>query len=107
MRGDVRSFFRNFEAVLLSVRSRCAIFLIFSFISLQVSGFMPPQAPSLGGLKFQGSEQPINQRTSYDVLGDKTASFSDYFNIEFNLSLYPATKIGYLIRIKNKENNIR
>lgn len=105
MQGDVRGFFRNFEAMLLSVRSRCAIFLIFGFIPLQVFGFTPPQAPSLGGLKFHGSEQPINQRTSYDVFGDKTARFSDHFNIEFNLSLYPATKIGYLIRIKNKDNN--
>lgn len=58
-----------------------------------------------GGLKFQGSEQPINQRTSYTVFGDKTTAFSDYFNIEFNLSLYPTTEFGYIMRIKNKESN--
>jgi two-component SAPR family response regulator len=97
MQGDVVSFFRNFEAMLLSIKSHCYIFLIF--------GFMPLQASPLGGLKFHGSEQPINQRTSYNVFGDKTVGFSDYFNIEFNLALYPTTEIGYLIRIKNKESS--
>jgi hypothetical protein len=97
MQGDVLSFVRNFEAMLLSIKSHCFIFLIF--------GLMPLQASPLGGLKFHGSEQPINQRTSYNVFGDKTAGFSDYFNIEFNLSLYPTTEFGYIIRIKNKESN--
>lgn len=97
MPGDVGSFFRDLEAMLLSVKSHCYIFLIL--------GIMPLQASPLGGLKFHGSEQPINQRTSYNVFGDKTALFSDYFNIEFDLALYPTTEIGYIIRIKNKESN--
>ena len=91
------SFFRNFEAMLLSIKSHCYIFLIL--------GFTPLQAASLGGLKFHGSEQPINQRTSYNVFGDKTTGFSEHFDVEFNLSLYPTTEIGYIIRIKNKESN--
>jgi two-component SAPR family response regulator len=66
---------------------------------------MPLQASSQGGLKFHGSEQPINQRTSYNVFGDKPAEFSNYFNIEFNLSLYPEKEFGYIIRIKNKDSN--
>lgn len=91
------SFFRNFEAMLLSIKSHCYVFLIL--------GFTPLQAASLGGLKFHGSEQPINQRTSYNVFGDKTTGFSGYFDVEFNLSLYPTTEIGYIIRIKNKDSN--
>lgn len=83
--------------MLLSLRSFCNIFLIL--------GFMPLQAWSQGGLKFHGSEQPINQRTSYTVFGEKTPEFSDNFTIEFNLALYPTTEIGYILRIKNKENN--
>lgn len=79
------------------LKSYCCIFLVFGFTSLQ--------AFPLGGLKFHGSEQSINQRTSYNVFGDKTAGFSDNFNIEFDLSLYPATQIGYIIRVKNKESN--
>lgn len=83
--------------MLSSIKLYCYIFLIF--------GFAPLQAASLGGLKFHGSEQSINQRTSYNVFGDKTAEFSNYFNIEFDLALYPTTAIGYIIRIKNKESN--
>lgn len=66
---------------------------------------MPLQISLLGGLKFHGSEQSINQRTSYNVFEDKTVGFSDYFNVEFNLSLYPTTAFGYITRIKNKESN--
>ena len=91
------SFFRNFKAMLSLIKSYCYIFLVF--------GFMPLQAASLGGLKFHGSEQPINQRTSYNVFGDKTVEFSDDMTIEFDLSLYATTRIGYIIRIKNNESN--
>lgn len=66
---------------------------------------MPLQAASLGGLKFHGSEQPINQRTSYNVFGDQLVEFSDSLTIEFDLSLYATTRIGYIIRIKNAESN--
>lgn len=97
MQGDVWSFFRNFEAMLSSIKLYGYILLIFGFTTLY--------AGSPGGLKFHGSEQPINQRTSYNVFGDKKIQFSNYFNIEFNMALYPVTEIGYIIRIKNKESN--
>ena len=58
-----------------------------------------------GGLKFHGSEQPINQRTSYNVFGNNSVSFSNYFDIDFHISLYPTTEFGYLLRVKNKEGN--
>jgi two-component SAPR family response regulator len=58
-----------------------------------------------GGLKFHGNELPINQRTSYNVFGDKTVAFPNNLDIEFDLSLYPTTAFGYIIRIKNKESN--
>lgn len=75
----------------------CYIFLIF--------GAMPLQASLPGGLKFHGSEEPINQRTSYNVFGSDSPGFSTYFDIEFNLSLYPTTEFGYILRIKNEESN--
>ena len=68
-------------------------------------GFLPLQESLLGGLKFNGGEQPIDKRTSYNVFGDMTAEFSDSFNIEFKLTLYPAMQIGYIIRIKNEKSN--
>jgi hypothetical protein len=66
---------------------------------------MPLHASTPGGLKFHGSEQPINQRTSYNVFGDQIVQFTDTYNIEFNLTLYPTTEFGYILRIKNKESN--
>jgi DNA-binding SARP family transcriptional activator len=97
MRGDVWSFFRNFGLMLSSLKLYCFVFLFF--------GFMPLLASPPGGLKFHGSEQAINQRTSYNVFGDNAAEFSGYYDIEFNLSLYPVTEFGYILRIKNKESN--
>ncbi len=97
MQGDVCIFFRNFEVMLSSLKSLCCVLLMF--------GFMPLHASSPGGLKFHGSEQPINQRTSYNVFGNKTITFSDYFDIDFSLSLYPESEFGYILRIKNKESN--
>lgn len=97
MQGDERSFFRNFKPMFSSVKSYCYVFLFFCFTPLHA---LPP-----GGLKFHGSEQSINQRTSYNVFGNNAAEFSSYFDIEFNLSLYPRTEFGYILRIKNKESN--
>ncbi|WP_245970306.1 Kelch repeat-containing protein [Pseudochryseolinea flava] len=97
MQGHVLRFFWNFEGMYQSKREFWCIFFVFSFISLQAS--------QPGGLKFHGSEQPINQRTSYNVFGNKTAEFADYYAIEFKLSLYPTTEFGYILRIKNKESN--
>lgn len=76
----------------------CYIFLCLGFISAHAS---TPR----GGLKFHGSEQPINQRTSYDVFGDHAVEFKDQFDLTFNLALYPTTEFGYIVRIKNKSDN--
>lgn len=97
MRGDMWTFRQNFRGMFLSIKAFCCAFLITSFMPLHAG---PP-----AGLKFHGSEQPINQRTSYDVFGDKTTTFSENFDIEFTLSLYPATEFGYILRVKNKESN--
>lgn len=90
-------FFLNYEMMLLSVKLYCCLFLFFTVVGLQES--------FLGGLKFSGGEKSIDQRTSFNVFGEKSIEFSDYFNIEFNLALYPPTHIGYIIRVKNEENN--
>jgi len=78
---------------------------LFCFLLL-VLAILPARAQtSLGGLKFHGNETSINQRTSYNVFGEKNVGFSENFDIEFNLSLYPASQFGYILRIKNKESN--
>jgi len=77
------------------------------FLISFIVGFMiPSQQTSLtGGLKFHGSEQAINQRTSYSIFGEHIAEFPGHFDIDFNLSLSPATEIGYILRIKNRKND--
>lgn len=69
----------------------CYIFLILGYL-------ISPETFSQG-LKFSGGEVPIDKRTSYNVFSNKAVEFSQYFNIECNLSLYPDTQIGYIIRI--------
>lgn len=62
-----------------------------------------------GGLKLKGNTHPIDMRTSYNVFSEKEVIFNDFFEIDFYLSLYPdidrERDSGYIIRIKNKENN--
>jgi hypothetical protein len=97
MQGDMCGFFRNLWAILSSIQSYFLICVVLACTAVQAA---PP-----GGLRFHGSERPINQRTSYNVFGGHAVEFSGYFNIEFNLALYPTTEIGYIIRIKNKKSN--
>ena len=68
-------------------------------------GLLSLQGTSPRGLKFHGGEKPIAERTSYNVFGNKTLTFSDHFEIDFDLFLYPARPIGYVFRIKNPESN--
>src|SRR5688500_5318732 len=97
MQGNMWTFCRSFENVFLSVKTFCWVFLI--------SLFMPLHAAPPAGLKFRGSERPIDQRTSYNVFGDGTATFAKHFEIGFDLSLYPASEFGYILRVKNKDSN--
>jgi DNA-binding SARP family transcriptional activator len=76
----------------------------FHFLIVFSLGFVLFQSSPIGGLKFHGSEQAINQRTSYDVFGTQQVEFIDRFTIDFSLSLNPATEIGYIVRIKNRQN---
>lgn len=57
------------------------------------------------GLRFQCSDAPIDQRTSYTVFSQHVPTFSDRFDLEFDLSLYPEKKIGYILRVKNEQDN--
>lgn len=53
------------------------------------------------GLRFRDSEAPIDQRTSYTVFSRRPPTYSGRFDLEFDLSLYPEKKIGYILRVKN------
>lgn len=71
---------------------------------LLAAGVIICQTSMAQGLKFSGSEHHIDKRTSYDVFHGKQMEFTGSFDIEFDLALYPETRIGYILRIKNSEN---
>lgn len=68
-------------------------------------GLLSLQGTSQRGLKFHGGENPIAERTSYNVFENKHVTYSDHFEIDFDLFLYPARPIGYILRIKNPDSN--
>lgn len=66
--------------------------------------FLIPWSSQAQGLKFNGLEKPIDKRTSYKVFASRRApEFSGYFEITFDLSLYPESELGYIVRIKNEK----
>src|SRR5690554_3288393 len=69
---------------------------------LILSIVFPPQNTTVGGLKFHGSEEPIAKRTSYVVFDNKPVTFTDHFHIDFQISFYPTTPLGYIFRVKNE-----
>ena len=69
--------------------------LFLLFISLEISA---------QGLMFNGMENSIEGRTSYDVFVNRTPKFNDVLKIEFSLSMYLPSDFGYILRIKNNEN---
>ena len=69
--------------------------LFLLFISLEISA---------QGLMFNGMENSIEGRTSYDVFVNRTPKFNDVLKIEFSLSMYLPSDFGYILRIKNIEN---
>lgn len=57
------------------------------------------------GLRFKGLEETIENRTSYDVFNGKCRHFKDEMNINCQVFMYPEARFGYLLRIKEKNDN--
>jgi hypothetical protein len=49
-------------------------------------------------------ESSIDERTSYDVFSSREPMFKDVLRIEFSLSMYLPSDFGYILRIKNDED---
>ena len=58
------------------------------------------------GLKFNGNEALINERTSYNVFSYAKPSFKDSLNLKFSLLTEDTDQTGYIFRIKIKESNL-
>lgn len=68
-----------------------------------IIGLCTTQLVSAYGLRFRGAVSPIDQRTSYDVFAHSYPSFRDYFDLEFNIALYSTESVGYILRVKGKD----
>ena len=77
------------------MRTARILTFILLFVTLQAS------AP---GLMFNGMESSIDERTSYDVFSSRRPGFKDVLKIEFSLSMYLPSDFGYVLRIKNNED---
>lgn len=75
---------------------RHILFILISFLLLSINAFA-------SGLRFRGSEHLIDERTSYDVFGDKSPLFSGKLNVNFDISLLEPSHFGYIVRLKNIE----
>jgi len=72
------------------------ILIIFLFINFHAEA---------NGLKFNGSEHLIDERTSYNVFCEKSPLFTNKLDISFDISLLESSHYGYIVRIKNNEAN--
>ena len=54
---------------------------------------------------FNGMENSIDERTSYNVFKTRQPEFRDVLRIEFSLSMYLPSDFGYVLRIKNNEDD--
>ncbi|MFD1771387.1 Kelch repeat-containing protein [Sphingobacterium suaedae] len=80
-------------------RTLYSIFCLFILVTLQV---LPGNV--LGqGIRFTGSSQPIEKRTSATFFSDAAFTFHDRFAIDFDLQLPINSTMGYIIRIKEKD----
>lgn len=76
----------------------------FYYIYFALYLFLPTLSFSQG-LKFNGGHHAIDKRTSYEVFGEKTISFEELFDIDFQLAIYGTNSLGNILRVQNKESN--
>lgn len=56
------------------------------------------------GLLFQANDKPIKERTSLQIFPDEDSpSFTDHFQLSFELSIRNPNQLGYLFLLKGKE----
>lgn len=73
--------------------------LAITLILLSTTLILPAQ-----GLKFNGQEMIIHERTSLDVFGDLGAKFKGKMEISFEFDTSPVARFGYVFRIADKRN---
>ena len=64
--------------------------------------------PFLGraqGIRFNSSDSPIINRTSYNVFVQNQPRFEGDFNVEFDMSILNPNIFGYIFHIKDKKTS--
>ncbi|MBT4916176.1 MAG: hypothetical protein HON66_05045 [Formosa sp.] len=79
---------------------RFIIKLLFTYLVLF------PFFGSAQGIRFNSSESPIVERTSYNVFAHDQQKFIGDFSIEFDLSIIDSKIFGYILNIKDQNKPI-
>ncbi|NPA37332.1 MAG: hypothetical protein GXO47_10840 [Chlorobi bacterium] len=58
------------------------------------------------GLQFFSSKKLIKERTAYTVFANQTPEFKNYLSVSFDLSVLDPDSYGYVVYIKDEENDI-
>lgn len=59
------------------------------------------------GLRFNGVDFSIDERTSYDVFGDDLEVFSEDINLQCDVQVFPGADLGYILSIMNSKDESR
>src|ERR1700743_3044452 len=79
--------------------SKLVIILFFVFIS---SCFIKLNAQ---GLQFNSNDSLLTKRTSYDVFKSTPTEFDHYLKINFDLSIWDKSNLGYILNIAVEGNS--
>ncbi|WP_080903189.1 kelch repeat-containing protein [Parabacteroides sp. Marseille-P3160] len=77
-------------------------FIYFFFCLCFLISLMPVRVEAQG-IKFNGNEKVIDERTSYSVFTGSSPIFKDILDISFDLSLPGPSDVGYIFRLKTPE----
>lgn len=83
----------------LYVRSLYKLFLLVLFDILSVYSFSQ-------GLRFISNNNLIANRTSYSVFENEPQVFKKYLEIDFDLSIINPSSFGYILYIRDNDNNL-
>lgn len=65
----------------------------------------PLLATNAQGLQFNSEDSLLTQRTSFHVFSSGAPVFRDHFYIDFELSLWDNSNLGYVFNLTDKENS--
>lgn len=83
------------------MRANRTLYNLFSLFILS-SLLMVPADLFGQGIRFTGSNQPIEKRTSANFFSPAAFTFHDRFSLDFDLQVLNNSSMGYIVRIKEE-----